>query len=142
MKFDYTLDFKRTDFRAHPELYRVGRGEQGVLLVEPYKGEIPPYWRFKTLASARGANTCRWVGRARFGTPTTAAAESTSARSHRTARVAAVRTSDPSRRESPIRKSSRARRYSGSGSTPCWAIPPTTPFTKTTSGVRRHRRVL
>ena len=44
--FDYSLDFKNIDFRARPELYRVGRGEQGVLLVEPYKSEILPYWRF------------------------------------------------------------------------------------------------
>jgi hypothetical protein len=55
MKFDYTLDFDRTDFRAHPELYRVGRGEQGVLLVEPYKGEILPHWRFKTPDAARSS---------------------------------------------------------------------------------------
>ncbi|HEY9632850.1 MAG TPA: DUF4385 domain-containing protein [Coleofasciculaceae cyanobacterium] len=48
MPFDYSLDFKSIDFRASPELYRVGKGEQGVLLVEPYKGEILPYWRFKT----------------------------------------------------------------------------------------------
>ena len=53
MKFDYTLDFEKTDFREHPQLYRVGRGEQGVLLVEPYKGEILPHWRFKTPAMAR-----------------------------------------------------------------------------------------
>ncbi len=53
MKFDYTLDFDRTDFREHPELYRVGRGEQGVLLVEPYKSEILPHWRFKTPEVAR-----------------------------------------------------------------------------------------
>ena len=46
--FDYDLDFKTTDFRAHRELYRVGKGEQGVLLVEPYKSEILPHWRFKT----------------------------------------------------------------------------------------------
>jgi hypothetical protein len=46
--FDYELDFKTTDFREHPELYRVGRGEQGVLLVEPYKSEILPHWRFRT----------------------------------------------------------------------------------------------
>ena len=37
--FDYSLDFKNIDFREHPELYRVGQGEQGVLLVEPYKSE-------------------------------------------------------------------------------------------------------
>ncbi len=38
--FDYSLDFKAIDFRQHPDLYRVGRGEQGVLLVEPYKSEL------------------------------------------------------------------------------------------------------
>jgi hypothetical protein len=48
MAFDYTLDYSAIDFRKHPELYRVGRGEQGVLLVEPYKSEILPYWRFRT----------------------------------------------------------------------------------------------
>lgn len=55
MKFDYTLDFKHTDFRAHPELYRVGRGEQGVLLVEPYKSELLPHWRFRTPEVARAS---------------------------------------------------------------------------------------
>ena len=53
--FDYSLDFTTTDFRKHPELYKVGRGEEGVLLVEPYKGEILPHWRFKTPAIARAS---------------------------------------------------------------------------------------
>ena len=53
MSFDYSLDFKTIDFREHPELYRVGKGEQGVLLVEPYKSEILPHWRFKTPQIAR-----------------------------------------------------------------------------------------
>ena len=53
MTFDYSLDFEKTDFRKHPELYRVGKGEQGVLLVEPYKSEILPHWRFKTPAIAK-----------------------------------------------------------------------------------------
>ena len=53
MQFDYSLDFKNIDFRQHPELYRVGKGEQGVLLVEPYKSEILPHWRFKTPDIAR-----------------------------------------------------------------------------------------
>ena len=48
MPFDYSLDFKNIDFCRHPELYRVGRGEQGVLLVEPYKSELLPHCRFKT----------------------------------------------------------------------------------------------
>jgi hypothetical protein len=53
MPFNYTLDFKAIDFRSSPELYRVGKGEQGVLLVEPYKSEILPFWRFKTPVIAR-----------------------------------------------------------------------------------------
>src|SRR5689334_7540040 len=36
------------DYRAHPELYKVGKGEQGVLICQPYKREIGPHWRFKT----------------------------------------------------------------------------------------------
>jgi hypothetical protein len=48
LKFDYALDYKNLDLRKNPELYRVGVGEQGVLLVEPYKSEILPHWRFKT----------------------------------------------------------------------------------------------
>jgi hypothetical protein len=36
------------DYRVQPEQYRVGKGEQGVLICEPYKSEIGPYWRFKT----------------------------------------------------------------------------------------------
>src|SRR5689334_923139 len=51
--FDYTLDFETTDFRQRPDLYRIGKGEQGVLLVEPYKSEILPHWRFKTVAEAK-----------------------------------------------------------------------------------------
>jgi hypothetical protein len=51
--FDYTLDYKSLDLRKTPELYRIGKGEQGVLLVEPYKSEILPHWRFKTPADAR-----------------------------------------------------------------------------------------
>ena len=41
------------NFREHPELYRVGRGEQGVLSVEPYKSELLPHWRFRTPALAQ-----------------------------------------------------------------------------------------
>ena len=34
------------DYRAHPEDYRVDRGEMGVLTVQPYKSELLPHWRF------------------------------------------------------------------------------------------------
>ncbi|WP_231426149.1 DUF4385 domain-containing protein [Pedobacter sp. Leaf250] len=35
------------DYRKHPTQYKVGKGEQGVLICEPYKSEIGPFWRFK-----------------------------------------------------------------------------------------------
>jgi hypothetical protein len=41
------------DYRQNPELYRIGKGEQGVLICEPYKSEIGQYWRFKTVAIAQ-----------------------------------------------------------------------------------------
>ena len=44
----YETDYATTDFRLHPEAYRVGSGEQGVLTVEPYKSELLPLWRFRT----------------------------------------------------------------------------------------------
>ncbi|EHC6994054.1 DUF4385 domain-containing protein [Salmonella enterica] len=50
--FNYQQDFSSIDFRQQPELYQVGRGEQGVLLVKPYKSEILPFWRYKDEASA------------------------------------------------------------------------------------------
>jgi len=54
--FNYELDFTQTDFRKQPELYRVGKGEQGVLLVEPYKSEILPHWRFRDPEVARASS--------------------------------------------------------------------------------------
>lgn len=51
--FVYGRDYKSLNLREHPEQYRVGVGEQGVLLVEPYKAEILPYWRFKDPDAAR-----------------------------------------------------------------------------------------
>ena len=51
--FDYDLDFDTIDFRERPDLYRIGKGEQGVLLVEPYKSELLPNWRFRTPEIAR-----------------------------------------------------------------------------------------
>lgn len=50
--FNYQQDFSSIDFRQQPELYQVGRGEQEGLLVEPYKSEILPFWRYKDEASA------------------------------------------------------------------------------------------
>ena len=49
-EFDYDLDYKKLNFTDTEtrELYRIGRGEQGVLLVRPYTNIICNHWRFKT----------------------------------------------------------------------------------------------
>ena len=49
-EFDYELDYKSIDFslEENRKLYRIGRGEQGVLLVRPYTNDICAHWRFKT----------------------------------------------------------------------------------------------
>lgn len=41
------------DYRRNPEPYRVGKGEQAVLVCEPYKCEIGLNWRFKDEAIAK-----------------------------------------------------------------------------------------
>lgn len=51
--FNYDLEYRHLDLRKNPHLYRVGVGEQGVLLVEPYKSEILPYWKFATPEKAK-----------------------------------------------------------------------------------------
>ena len=49
-EFDYELDYKNIDFKdeRNRKLYRIGRGEQGVLLVRPYTDNICAHWRCKT----------------------------------------------------------------------------------------------
>ena len=53
VEFDYKLDYKNTLFRPNDRRYRIGRGEQGVLLVRPYTDVICKHWRFKTLKEAK-----------------------------------------------------------------------------------------
>ena len=55
IEFDYKLDYKKLDFtdKKIRKLYRIGRGEQGVLLVRPYTDQICKYWRFKTPTIAK-----------------------------------------------------------------------------------------
>ena len=50
VEFDYKLDYKKLDFtdKQTRKYYRIGRGEQGVLLVRPYTDDICKYWKFKT----------------------------------------------------------------------------------------------
>ena len=53
-EFDYELDYKSLDFTDAEtrKLYRIGRGEQGVLLVRPYTDDICAHWRFVDEATA------------------------------------------------------------------------------------------
>jgi len=54
-EFDYSLDYKNLSF-TDPEtrkLYRIGRGEQGVLIVRPYTDIIGRHWRFKDQETAK-----------------------------------------------------------------------------------------
>ena len=48
---------------SHPPwaTYRIGRGETGVLTVEPYKSQLLPLWRFKTPAIARTSSAALWT---------------------------------------------------------------------------------
>ena len=58
-EFDYELDYKTIDFsiEENRKLYRIGRGEQGVLLVRPYTNVICDHWRFRTPdVAVRSAN--------------------------------------------------------------------------------------
>ena len=59
-KAAYATAYRGIDFREHPELYRVGRGEQGVLIAEPYKSELLPLWQFKTPQLARTSSQALW----------------------------------------------------------------------------------
>ncbi len=45
----YADAYRNIDFEHNPELYKIGKGEQGVLIAEPYKSRILEIgWRFKT----------------------------------------------------------------------------------------------
>ena len=59
-EFDYSIDYKNEFFRPNDTRYRIGRGEQGVLLVRPYTDVICRHWRFKTLKEARVSSQKRF----------------------------------------------------------------------------------
>ena len=58
-EFDYELDYKSLDFTDTEtrKLYRIGRGEQGVLLVRPYTNDICAHWRFVDENTARTSSS-------------------------------------------------------------------------------------
>ncbi|KAK4047837.1 hypothetical protein OIV83_005180 [Microbotryomycetes sp. JL201] len=58
-EFPFFLPFTQLDLRQRPDLYRIGKGEQGVLSVEPYKSEILPLWKFKNPQAA--TESCRAI---------------------------------------------------------------------------------
>lgn len=40
------------DYRKEKTKYKIGKGEQGVLICQPYKSEIGPHWKFRTVEIA------------------------------------------------------------------------------------------
>jgi len=58
-EFDYALDYKVLDFSLpeNRKLYRIGRAEQGVLLVKPYTNDICAHWRFVDVSTAHKSST-------------------------------------------------------------------------------------
>ena len=58
-EFNYDLDYKVLDFTDSEtrKLYRIGRGEQGVLLVRPYTNDICKHWRFVDENTARQSSS-------------------------------------------------------------------------------------
>jgi len=43
------------DFRERPSRYEIGRGEEGVFKIEPYKSELLPLWSYKDEDAARAS---------------------------------------------------------------------------------------
>jgi len=41
------------DYKQNPLKYRIGRGQQGVLICQPYKNELYPLWKFRTSKLAK-----------------------------------------------------------------------------------------
>lgn len=46
--YNYDYDYDNIIFKKNDPRYRIGRGEQGVLLVRPYKDNLLKYWKFET----------------------------------------------------------------------------------------------
>ena len=73
-EFDYELDYKSLDFTDAEtrKLYRIGRGEQGVLLVRPYTNTICEHWRFRDVETAQKSSSkiysmfCEYLGAGDF----------------------------------------------------------------------------
>ncbi len=59
--------YRDVDFRAHPEKYWIGRGEEGVLTAEPYKSELLPLWRFRTPEIATTSSKALWKAFVAYG---------------------------------------------------------------------------
>ena len=58
LEFCYELPYEELDFTDNDTrpLYRIGRGEQGVLLVRPYTNDICAHWRFVDEPTARDSS--------------------------------------------------------------------------------------
>lgn len=53
-------DPRDIDYRAHPELYKILRGEMNVFKTQPYSNELKVLWRFKDESTARRSAAELW----------------------------------------------------------------------------------
>ena len=53
------LRFRGPDIDCREDHYRIGRGEQGVLICQPYKGELVGLWRFNTPDEAKESSRAK-----------------------------------------------------------------------------------
>jgi hypothetical protein len=55
LKYRKKLKFpnKNINYKTNPEYYIYTHTEEGVLTIEPYKSEILPFWRFKTIEESK-----------------------------------------------------------------------------------------
>lgn len=49
------------DYEKNPHLYEIGKGQQGVLICEPYKSRLHPIWRFKTVPEADASRKAIYI---------------------------------------------------------------------------------
>jgi hypothetical protein len=49
------------NYEENPHLYEIGRGQQGVLICQPYKSRLHPIWRFKTTQEADISRKAIWI---------------------------------------------------------------------------------
>jgi hypothetical protein len=51
----YASRYRNIDFRRHPEKYPVGKDDAHTVMIEPYRSELMPHWKYRTPRQARAS---------------------------------------------------------------------------------------